>query len=114
MPSNYRFFAGGDVSVRGYKYQTLSPINNTGTILGGKHLLSGSFEFDWQFNDDWRWAIFADTGSAFNNWNEMNQRQSIGTGIRWITPVGSIRIDYAKAIDEEKGWRLHITIGPDL
>lgn len=114
MPTTYRFFAGGDVSVRGYDYQTLSPKDINGIVLGGRHLMTASVELDWQFKDDFRWAIFADSGSSFNDWNTMNQRQSIGTGIRWITPVGSIRVDYAKALDELKGWRFHITIGPDL
>jgi translocation and assembly module TamA len=114
MPSTYRFYAGGDVSVRGYEYQTLSPKDSSGIILGGKHLLTSSLELDWQFSDAWRWALFADSGSAFNDWQSMDQRGSIGTGFRWITPVGSIRLDYAKALDEDKGWRFHITIGPDL
>jgi translocation and assembly module TamA len=114
MPPSYRYFAGGDTSVRGYDYQTLSPKDSNGLILGGKHLFTSSVEFDWQFSQDWRWAFFTDRGSAFNDWGKMNQRSSIGTGIRWITPVGSIRLDYAKALDDAKDWRWHITIGPDL
>jgi translocation and assembly module TamA len=113
MPSNYRFFAGGDVSVRGYKHQSLSPVENN-VSLGGKHVVSSSLEVDYLFNDDFRWAVFTDQGNAFNDWRDWKIYKSIGTGLRWVTPIGAIRLDIAKALDGNKGWRFHITIGPDL
>jgi|TARA_R110000803_G_scaffold154417_2_gene219194 translocation and assembly module TamA len=113
MPSNYRFFAGGDVSVRGYKHQSLSPIADS-VLLGGKHLLASSIEVDYLFKEDFRWAIFTDQGNAFNNWRDWKLQKSVGTGLRWVTPVGAIRFDVAKALDGNKDWRVHITIGPDL
>ena len=113
MPSNYRFFVGGDVSVRGYKHQSLSPIADS-VLLGGKHLLASSIEVDYLFKEDFRWAIFTDQGNAFNNWRDWKLQKSVGTGLRWVTPVGAIRFDVAKALDGNKDWRVHITIGPDL
>ncbi|WDE09688.1 autotransporter assembly complex protein TamA [Thalassomonas haliotis] len=114
MPSDYRFFAGGDVSVRGFGYQSLSPVDEQNELLGGKHLLAASIEFDYLFHRDYRWAVFADQGNAFNHWRDRQLQKSVGTGLRWVTPVGAIRLDVAKALDGNKGWRLHITIGPDL
>ncbi len=114
MPISYRNFAGGDVSVRGYRYQTISPVDSEGNLIGGKHLTTHSLEFDWQFIDNWRWALFTDAGDAFNDKSQFELKNSVGTGVRWVTPVGSIRIDYAKALDEQKEWRFHISIGPDL
>jgi translocation and assembly module TamA len=114
MPSNYRFFAGGDISVRGYEYQTLSPQDGNRIFLGGKHILTSNIEMDWRFSDNFRWAIFADQGSAFNDFSDRNQRSAVGTGIRWVTPLGSIRFDVARALDYPNEWRYHITIGPDL
>ncbi|SEL27070.1 autotransporter secretion outer membrane protein TamA [Colwellia chukchiensis] len=113
MPSNYRFFAGGDVSVRGYKHQSLSPVVEN-IALGGKHLFSSGLELDYLFKDNLRWALFADQGNAFNNWRDWKLYRAIGTGVRWITPVGAIRLDIAKALDGNKAWRVHVTIGPDL
>tara|TARA_R110000737_G_scaffold109203_3_gene142136 strand:- start:13482 stop:15200 length:1719 start_codon:yes stop_codon:yes gene_type:complete len=113
MPSNYRFFAGGDVSVRGYKHQSLSPLDNN-VEVGGKHIFASSVEVDYLFNEDFRWAVFADQGNAFNNWRDWRLQKSIGTGLRWVTPIGAIRLDVAKALDGNKAWRFHITIGPDL
>jgi translocation and assembly module TamA len=114
MPTQYRFFAGGDASVRGYKRQTLSPTDPLGVALGGKHVLSYSIETDYRFADDFRWAVFFDSGNSFNHWDNIKLRDSVGVGLRWVTPVGSIRLDYAHALDEQKNWRWHITIGPDL
>lgn len=113
MPSNYRFFAGGDVSVRGYKHQSLSPVEDD-VLIGGKHIFSSSIEVDYLFNDDFRWAVFTDQGNAFNDLRAWKLRKSVGTGIRWVTPIGAIRFDVAKALDGDKGWRIHVTIGPDL
>ena len=113
MPSTYRFFAGGDVSVRGYEHQSLSPIDNE-IPIGGKHLLSSGIEVDYLFNESFRWAIFTDQGNAFNDWKDWELQKSVGTGLRWVTPIGAIRLDIAKALDGNKGWRFHITIGPDL
>ncbi len=113
MPSNYRFFAGGDVSVRGYKHQSLSPEEDT-VLLGGKHLFTSGLEIDYLFKDNFRWAVFADQGNAFNDWRDWKLYKSVGTGLRWVTPIGAIRLDIAKALDGDKSWRFHVTIGPDL
>ena len=114
MPIDYRYFAGGDVSVRGYQYQSLSPKDINGLPLGGKHQLVTSLELDWRFKPDWRLAVFADQGNAFNDWSDIDLHQSVGTGVRWITPVGSIRLDFARALDAPEEWNWHITIGSDL
>lgn len=41
IPPSLRFFAGGDQSVRGYDYQTLSPKNSDGDRIGGRYLEIG-------------------------------------------------------------------------
>ena len=46
LPPSLRFFAGGDQSVRGYAYQSLGPLDATGQVVGGKHLLVGSVELE--------------------------------------------------------------------
>ncbi len=38
-----------------------------------------------------------------------------GVGLRWKSPVGTFRIDIARALSQDGDpWRLHIDIGPDL
>jgi len=114
IPPSLRFFAGGDQSVRGYAYEQLGPEDNSGDVIGGRYLAVASAEIDYQFAENWRVAAFTDIGNAML---EPNQplKQSIGVGFRWISPIGSVRIDFAQAIDEpDKPWRIHLTIGPDL
>jgi len=114
LSPSLRFFAGGDNSVRGYAYQQLGPTDQDGVVVGGKYLAVGSLEFDYQFKPSWRAAIFTDIGNAMMR-ADTRLKQSVGVGIRWISPIGSVRVDIAQAIDEpDKPWRLSFTIGPDL
>ncbi|KXS35339.1 MAG: hypothetical protein AWU56_1031 [Idiomarina sp. T82-3] len=114
IPPSLRFFAGGDQSVRGYAYEQLGPEDGSGDVIGGRYLAVASAEIDYRFAENWRIAAFTDIGNAML---EPNQplKQSVGIGFRWISPIGSVRIDFAQAIDEpNKPWRIHLTIGPDL
>jgi len=114
LPSSIRFFAGGAQSVRGYAYKSLGPTNEFGDVVGGSHLIIGSIEFEHYFNERWGVAAFIDTGNAIDSLNE-DLEQGAGFGMRWKSPVGPVRVDLANAIStEEKDWRLHISIGPDL
>jgi len=109
LPPSLRFFAGGDQSVRGYDYKSLSPDS-----LGGEQLLVGSAEYEWRFTSDWGAAIFTDAGNAMNNWTTPLAK-SVGLGVRWYSPVGPLRVDLAQSISDPNlrpAW--HIVIGPDL
>lgn len=109
-----RFFAGGDHSVRGYAYQQLGPTNNEGVVVGGRYLAVTSAEIDYLIAPNWRVALFSDMGNSGMEWS-MSWKQTYGIGVRWLSPIGPVRLDIAQAIDElDKPWRLHLTIGPDL
>jgi translocation and assembly module TamA len=114
LPSSIRFFAGGAQSVRGYAYEELGPTDDSGNVVGGQHLLTGSIEFEHYFNDKWGTAVFLDVGNAIDNFND-DLEEGAGFGLRWKSPVGPVRIDLANAIStEDQDWRLHVSIGPDL
>ena len=115
VPPSLRFFAGGDQSVRGYGYETLSPENDNGVPVGGRYLLVGSGEYQYQFADKWRAALFVDHGNAINNLSDP-LATGAGAGIRWISPVGPLRLDIAKGLNPEFGgdWRIHFSMGPEL
>lgn len=117
LPLSQRFFAGGDQSVRGFAYQSLGPTDADGNVVGGRDLLTGSVELEHMFSGDWHnWgvAVFTDAGNAMNNFS-VPIEQSAGVGMRWKTPVGMLRVDVAKPLTEpDLGWRLHISLGPDL
>lgn len=112
VPASLRFFAGGDRSVRGYAYQSLGPKDEEGQVVGGKHLLSGSFELGKQIGEKWGLALFLDGGNAFDSWNDYALAFGAGVGFRYSTPVGPLQVDLASPVAEGKGsLRLHIGIG---
>ena len=114
MPPELRFFAGGDRSIRGYSYQELGPLNAAGKVRGGQYLAVLSGEYEYAFNETWALAGFADVGNAFDA-GSSEVAKTLGTGIRWRSPVGIVRIDFAFALDEENSpLKLHLVIGPDL
>jgi len=114
LPASLRFFAGGDQSVRGYSYKSLGPRDENDDVIGGRHLLTGSVEYEHSITDKWAIAAFVDAGNAYNNLDEP-LKQGAGIGLRWRSPVGPVRIDIASAISEPgRPWRLHVGIGPDL
>lgn len=114
LPASLRFFAGGDNSIRGFEYKSLGPVNDAGEVIGGRYLVIGSAEYEYRILDKWSVAAFTDFGNAYNNELE-NIEYSVGAGVRWLSPVGLIRVDLAAGIsDDDTPLRFHISIGPDL
>jgi translocation and assembly module TamA len=94
LPAVYRFFAGGDNSVRGFAYNELSPLegpqcqtNNAGQVLltangscqpkpgyylktGGKDVLTGTVEVIRELPRNLGVAAFFDYGNAFNSFHK--------------------------------------------
>ena len=119
VPPSLRFYAGGDQSVRGYDYRSLSPqqaFAGYGPVnIGGNNLLTGSVEYAYQFRPKWWGAGFIDAGSAYNNQFSNKTYVGVGGGIRFGTPIGPVRIDVAAGISESQvPIRLYFFIGPPL
>ncbi|SEM53968.1 autotransporter secretion outer membrane protein TamA [Pseudomonas sp. ok272] len=114
IPPSLRFFAGGDQSVRGYDYQSLSPKNSDGDRIGGRYMVSGTLEYQYSIAEKWRLATFVDQGNSFNTLDFPSLKTGVGVGVRWVSPVGPIRIDLAHALDDPGGLRLHFSMGPEL
>ncbi|MEO2280896.1 autotransporter assembly complex protein TamA [Pseudoalteromonas pernae] len=113
VPVSLRFYAGGDQSVRGFKYESISP-EVQGLKIGGKYLVAGTVEYNYQFATKWRSAFFVDAGTATNDFSE-DLSVGVGVGIRYLTPVGPIRLDCAWAVSEsDNPARLSITVGPEI
>ena len=116
VPASQRFFAGGDRSIRGYKFRDVSPRNPQGDAVGGRYLEVVSAEYNYRFLDRWSAAAFVDAGRAFNNF-DTPYAAGAGIGIRWQSPVGPFRLDLAHPIgdnDLDRGLRVHLSLGPDL
>lgn len=114
VPYKLRFFAGGDQSIRGYDYESLSPIEK-GYLTGGQILAVGSAEYNYEFRPGFRGAIFSDIGNAYDKDFEADTKVGVGVGIRWASPVGVVRVDVAAGVTEESiPVRLHFFIGSPL
>jgi translocation and assembly module TamA len=112
LPVSLRYFAGGDRSVRGYKYNSLGPTNADGEVVGGKHLLVGGLELEKRFRTHWGAAVFYDVGNAFDNFNDYRLKQGAGIGLRRYTRIGAIRLDLARQLGEDGNrLRLHLSVG---
>jgi len=114
VPASRRFFTGGDQTVRGYSYLTLSPEDDSGLAIGGRYLNVASIEYHYRLRDDWHLAVFVDSGRAYSD-PSARFHTGAGFGLHWQTIVGPIRFDIATPVnDERKAVHLHVTMGPSL
>lgn len=114
LPTSQRFFAGGDHSVRGYRYQSLGPTDADGNVVGGRYLATFSAEYEHWFTERWGVGLFADTGNAFMS-REDRLFTGAGIGLRIGFPFALIALDVAHPFDDVGGRtvRLHLTLGAD-
>ncbi len=114
MPASKRFYAGGDQSVRGYQFEELGPTNSAGKVEGGRNLVVGSLELDRWITERWGAAVFADIGNAIDGFGDP-LRTGVGIGLRLRTPIGPVRLDLARGLDNpDADFRIHLSLGPDL
>ncbi|EPB6467638.1 autotransporter assembly complex protein TamA [Cronobacter dublinensis] len=116
VPPDLRFFAGGDRSIRGYKYKSISPENDKGKLTGASKLATGSLEYQYNVTGKWWGAVFVDSGEAVNDIKQSNFKTGAGVGVRWQSPVGPIKLDFAVPVGdkEEHGLQFYIGLGPEL
>lgn len=112
VPEQLKWRAGGDESVRGYGYRDLGPVVD-GAVGGGLTLFTSSVELARPFIDSmpslWG-AVFVDAGNAANSFNTLDPVYGYGVGVRWRSPVGPLRLDWAYGSETRKG-RLHFSVG---
>ncbi len=112
LPDPLLFRAGGDDSVRGYGYRTLGPLKN-GVVASGRALATASVEVARPITASmpslW-WAAFVDAGNAADHFNALDPAVGYGLGVRWRSPVGPLRIDWAYGVEARKA-RLHLSVG---
>lgn len=114
FPVFKNFYSGGLGSVRGFDQGTLGPRDVTGASLGGPKKVSLNVELIAPFpgagNDrTLRVFTFADIGNVYGD-NERvrlsEMRASVGVGLSWISPLGPLRLAYAKPVRKFAGDRI--------
>lgn len=109
---NQRFFVGGS-KIRGFKNSGIGPRDSlTADALGGKTFYATTAEFGFPLGLGelgLRGATFVDAGSLYdteevgsNVLDESSVRASAGVGVAWSSPLGPIRIDWAKPFASEE------------
>jgi len=116
IPPDLRFFAGGDRSIRGYKFQGVSPRDDSGKLTGASKMLTGSLEYQYNVTGRWWGAMFVDSGEAVNDIRQRDIKTGAGVGVRWQSPVGPVKLDIAAPIGDQEthGVQFYIGLGPEL
>ena len=116
IPLNRRFFGGGGGSVRGFGFQSISPMNDQGDLTGGRSLSEVSAELRYKGESPFGFAAFVDAGSVtereYPDFSDI--RTGAGFGLRYHTSFAPLRADIAFPLNKREGddaFQVYISIG---
>jgi translocation and assembly module TamA len=95
LPPDQRFYGGGSLTVRGYPYQGVGPTFLDGNPIGGTAVDAVGAELRQRFGQNWGTVVFMDAGEVTATTRPFQGTLSLGfgTGLRYYTPIGPIRLD---------------------
>jgi len=114
FPVFKNFNGGGLGSVRGFEQGSLGVVDPTGAYIGGAKRLNVNAELYFPVpgtgNDrTLRIFAFADTGNVWRESEKMDTdslRSSVGVGLSWISPVGPLKLSWAKPVQVQRNDRI--------
>ncbi|GEA59193.1 autotransporter assembly complex protein TamA [Vibrio comitans] len=111
IPSSLRFFAGGDGSLRGYDYESISPVDENGELTGAPYMLSSGLEYQHRIFDTFWIGGFVDIGDAFES--QFDAKMGTGVSVIWESSIVPIKLDVAHGLDADKGdqWKVYLSLG---
>lgn len=105
LPADLRFYAGGGGSVRGFDYQSVSPLGSDGAPFGGLSVSETSLELRWRSQGRWGAVAFVDSGAASSQstpgFSEI--RSAVGIGARYYFDFAPLRFDIATPLNRRPG-----------
>lgn len=117
LPLFERFFLGGPNSIRGRKARQISPVDASGTRIGGTSEVLLNLEHVIPIGFGIRLATFFDAGNVYGftkDFDPTDTREAAGVGMRWQSPFGPIRLDWGYNLDRRKGespTEFHFSVG---
>jgi len=98
---------GGINSLRGFKWATVGPTEG-GFVIGGLNYGLSTFEvlFPLVESIGMRGVVFFDAGNAFLTMSDFSTgqfRTDAGTGIRWNSPLGPLRVEWGYNLAPKPG-----------
>jgi outer membrane protein assembly complex protein YaeT len=125
VPFFKRYFLGGSNSLRGWGRFEVSPLSGSGLPIGGNSLIEFSTEMRAPLFGKVSGVLFLDGGSvATTAWDVAFEdlRYDVGPGLRYLTPIGPLRMDFAyqltripgllvDGLPEPRRWRIHFSLG---
>ena len=106
LPASERFFLGGVTTIRGFEFRDIGPKDDANNPLGGTSFVQFNLEIGRSLGSVLRVVAFVDVGNAYGSDNDFDigdLRRSAGLGIRIVTPIGPIRLDYGFKLDKKAG-----------
>lgn len=104
VPLYERFYVGGINTVRGLGFGEGGPVNEEGEQIGGVQevIFNAEYIFTLVKEMKLKGVLFFDYGGAFDNsygLSESNMRRTAGAGIRWMSPLGPLRLEWGFNLD---------------
>jgi outer membrane protein insertion porin family/translocation and assembly module TamA len=124
VPFSKKYFLGGATTIRGWGRFEVSPLA-AGLPVGGNSVFLFSSELRAHIVGNFGAVAFLDTGNVWaGSWGiRLNDlRYAVGTGLRYQTPIGPLRLDWGYQLNPIPGllingepqtrrWRIHFSIG---
>lgn len=118
VPANKRFYAGGGSSIRGYEFRRVGPLDSDGDPTGGRAVAEIGAEIRFLVTETIGVVPFIDGGQVYKTTLpgfDEDLQWAAGLGLRYITPIGPIRLDVAFPLDRRAGiddrFQFYVSIG---